>query len=303
MNESSAGKETVTIVTHSGNFHTDDIFAVATLFLVLEETKEIKLIRSREKEVIEGGDYVVDVGGIYDADNNRFDHHQEGGAGVRENTIPYASFGLVWKKYGEQLCGNKEIFEKIDKFLVQWVDAMDNGMEIVNTKIEGVYPYTVDYFFQSFNPSWQQGVEKIDDLFMNAVDLAKDLLLREISRHKDFLETDKIVENVYRNTEDKRLIVLDKNYPSGESLSKFSEPLFVVYPRDDGNWAIKAIRDSGKFFKNRKDLPKEWGGKTNEELERVTGVVGAVFCHRGLFMAVADTKEGVIKMAEIALSL
>lgn len=291
----------INIITHDSGFHTDDIFAVATLLLVLGD-HNIKITRTRDMEVIGRGDYVVDVGGIYDSDKNRFDHHQNGGAGARENTIPYASFGLVWKKFGEGLCGSAEISNKLDQVLVQWVDAMDNGIETIDSKIDGVYPYTIGSFFQTFNPSWQQGVEKMDDFFMNAVGVAKDLLLREISRRRNFLETDKIMENIYRNTEDKRLIILDKNYPCCESLSRFPEPLFAVYPRDDGSWSLKAVRDNGKTFCNRKNLPKEWGGKAGEELEKETGVSGAVFCHIGLFLAVNKTKEGALKMAEIALN-
>src|SRR5437764_1161911 len=96
----------VTIVAHNGNFHADDVFAVATVLLVLERSdfpawrQAIpKIIRTRDPKTIEKADFVVDVGGVYDAENNRFDHHQAGGAGTRANGIPYASFGLVWKKF------------------------------------------------------------------------------------------------------------------------------------------------------------------------------------------------------------
>src|SRR3989344_3845760 len=123
-----------TIVTHSGNFHTDDIFAVAVLTLVLGE-ENIEVIRSREDSIINSADYTVDVGGIYDPDKNRFDHHQIEGAGTRENSIPYASFGLVWKKFGEQLGGSVKVFEKIDQMLVQPIDAPDTGVKFLESKI------------------------------------------------------------------------------------------------------------------------------------------------------------------------
>ena len=129
----------ITIVTHNGNFHADDIFAVATLTLVFGE-ENVSVIRTRDPNIIQGADYVVDVGGIYDESKNRFDHHQKGRAGERDNTIPYASFGLVWKKYGEELSGSLEVAEKIDQILVQWIDAQDNGFQITETKISGIYP-------------------------------------------------------------------------------------------------------------------------------------------------------------------
>src|SRR3989344_2675707 len=86
------------IVVHDGGFHADDVFSVAALLLYL--SGDAKVVRTRDPRIIESGDFVVDVGGVYDAERNRLDHHQTGGAGARTNGIPYAAFGLVWKKFG-----------------------------------------------------------------------------------------------------------------------------------------------------------------------------------------------------------
>jgi uncharacterized UPF0160 family protein len=89
------GNKKVKIVTHSSEFHADDVLAVAVVCLYLDKKgANYEIIRSREKDLINKGDYVLDVGGVYDISKNRFDHHQIGGAGVRENGIPYAAFGL-----------------------------------------------------------------------------------------------------------------------------------------------------------------------------------------------------------------
>ena len=92
-------KKRIAIITHSGSFHPDDCFAVATLLIYLESQPLPAVVkRTRDAKVIKTGDFVVDVGNVYDPSKDRFDHHQEGGAGIRDNGIPYASFGLVWKK-------------------------------------------------------------------------------------------------------------------------------------------------------------------------------------------------------------
>jgi len=52
---------------------------------------------------------------------------------------------------------------------------------------------------------------------------------------------------------------------------------------------------------NRKNFPKLWAGLRDEELQNVTGVPDAIFCHRGLFLAIAKSKEGAIKLAQIAV--
>ena len=291
----------VTIVTHDGNFHTDDIFAVATLLLVLEKNYDVSVVRSREKDVILNGDYVVDVGGVYDPDKNRFDHHQAGGAGKRDNEIPYASFGLVWKKFGQILCGDREIADKIDQVLVQPIDAIDNGFQFIETKIPDVYPYDIGAFFDAFSPSWKEGNEHVDDIFLQMVSSAKMLLSRKILKYKDKLEARLVVEKIYKESDDKKLIIFDRYYPSEEFLSKFPEPLFTVFPRADGKWGLKTIRNDINSFVNRKSLPQTWAGKKDEELEQITGVQGALFCHTGRFIAVAKTKEAILKLAELAL--
>ncbi|MFQ3265592.1 MAG: uncharacterized UPF0160 family protein, partial [Colwellia sp.] len=63
----------IIIATHNGNFHADDVFSIAALKNIFPS---IKLIRTRNLELIAKADIVIDVGGEYDADAGRFDHHQ-----------------------------------------------------------------------------------------------------------------------------------------------------------------------------------------------------------------------------------
>ena len=291
----------LTIVTHSGHFHTDEIFAVATLLLVLGESGTT-IVRSREQDIINRADYAVDVGGVYDPLKKRFDHHQEGGAGMRINSIPYASFGLLWKEYGQSLTASQEVTEKIDQILVQPIDAIDNGIDFIETKVPNLYPYEIGSFFESLYPSWKETNVNVDDIFMQAVSYSKIILRREILKSKDFFEARDIVLDFYNKAGDKRIIVFDKYYPSDEFLKEFPEPVFTVFPRSDGKWGINTIREDSGSFKNRKSLPESWAGKRDEEFEKLTGVEGAVFCHLGRFIAIANTKEAILKLAETAVS-
>ena len=123
--------------THNGIFHCDEVVAVAILSIL---NKDISVIRSRDlKHLAENTDLLVDVGG------GKFDHHQKGGNGARENGIKYASAGLIWREYGKELisklAGNaleqKEvsaIAEVIDKDIIQSVDMEDNG-QFVSKKV------------------------------------------------------------------------------------------------------------------------------------------------------------------------
>ena len=293
----------VTIVTHSSKFHVDDVFAVATLQLVLEkEGKTFTVVRSRDMEIISKGDYVVDVGGIYDPETNYFDHHQEGGAGGRENGIFYSSFGLVWKKFGEGLCGSKELADKIDQKLVQPIDAHDNGITYFETHIPNLYPYDIKSVLSAFRPTWKEEAD-YDGIFNKLVPWAKILLEREIKLVNDFKELEVSIEEAYNKAEDKRLIMIE-NGASGasEALSKFPEPLFLIYPPKASytTWSLVTV-DTSIPYVSRKDLPLSWAGKMDKDLEEVTGVPGAVFCHNKRFIAVAKTKEAILAMAQIAL--
>src|SRR3989344_1599620 len=127
------------IITHSGNFHADDVLAVAALDILVGG--DYILIRTRDPEVVKTGDYVVDVGGEYDPARNRFDHHQEGGAGLRDNDIPYSSLGLVWETYGEKICGSSGAARIVDGRLCVPIDAADNGVETVHLAREDIVPY------------------------------------------------------------------------------------------------------------------------------------------------------------------
>ena len=290
------------LVTHNGAFHADDIFAFATLCLFLEKNNEaFEIIRTRDPEIIKIGDYVFDVGGIYDSEQNKFDHHQVGGAGKHENGIEYAAFGLVWKKFGIQLCENQRVVDLIDQRLVAPIDAGDNGFDLVENKHE-VSPYFIQHAFASMRPTWREKNLTDDEMFLKSVEIAKLILSREIIQIQDILLAEEAVVEIYNKTENKKIIILDKSYPSELILNNFPEPLFVIYQRDaDKLWGARTIKKDPKTFSNRKDFPKSWAGLRDEELQKITGVKDAVFCHRGLFLAVAKSKEGAIKLAQIAV--
>src|SRR3989339_207149 len=290
------------VVVHSGNFHPDDVFCVALLSVLYN--KKIKVIRTREKKILAKADFVLDVGGEYNPDKDRFDHHQQGGAGKRDNKISYSTFGLLWKKYGEEVCGSKEIADVLDKKLVQVIGADDNGFNLYQTTVEGVYPFLLTDVIYSMRPTWKEGELEMDKFFHEAVSLAKGILLKEIKIANHKIEIIKIVRDYYEKSLDKRLIIIDDpkatRYDFWDALQDFPEPLFVVYG-DSENWSVVAMRKGVNDFGNRKDFPAIWGGLRDEELAKISGVKDALFCHIGLFLVVAKSKEGAIQMAKIAL--
>jgi len=81
--------------------------------------------------------------------------------------------------------------------------------------------------------------------------------------------------------------------------------LYVVFPSLRGGWQIQQMPAEPGSFQGRKPLPEAWGALRGEALAKVTGLpLGddpAVFCHAGLFIGGAATKEDVLDMAKLAI--
>jgi len=291
-------KQKPIIAVHDGKFHADDVFACATLMLVLGG--RAKIVRTRDERLIAAADYVVDVGNVYDPARNRFDHHMPEGAGTHANGIPYAAFGLVWKAYGAAISGSPEIAARIEQKLASPIDADDNGVSLVQS-VNEVTPYGFQSFLYTYRPTWKEDPKMYDTSFAKLVEIAKRIIEREIVIAHDALEAETFVEIAYQTAADKRLIVLDGNYPFQEILSRHPEPLYVVSPRPaDTKWKVEAVRAKPFGFENRKSLPALWAGLRDADLVKASGVSGAIFCHRACFMAVAETKEAALALAKIA---
>ena len=286
------------IATHNGHYHSDDIFAVATLCIYLEG-EDVEILRTRDASLIESADFVVDIGGGHDPERCIFDHHQEGGAGKRPNGIPYASFGLVWKRYGSELSGGDEEAELVDRKLVQPIDAEDNGVEVSKEVFDNVDPYTIQDFFYAFIPTWREDDIDVDTVFKNCVDIAKRLLKREIGKAKDKKDAERLIREELGSSVEEKVIVLDRYLPWKDVVTEYPDPLFVVYPATNGeSWHVQAVPLEKGTLATRLPFPDSWAGKRDEELVEATGVEDAVFCHNGRFLAVASSKEGALELAQ-----
>jgi uncharacterized UPF0160 family protein len=285
------------LVTHDDRFHADDVFTMAT-FRILLGDKITEVVRTRDEAIIRDADIVFDVGNIYDPETGRFDHHQVEGAGARANGIPYASFGIVWKKYGAHICGSQAAADLVDEKLVLPIDASDNGFGLYDYRLDGVREYVMDTVCGSFGSTWKEE-DNFDDAFFEVVDFAERIVRREIKIAQDKVEAIPLVEAAYDTAEDKRIIVMDGPYPWKSVLEKHDEVLFAISPSKDGTkWRVNAMQSA--TFVNRKDFPREWAGLRDLELRAVSGVSDATFCHRKLFLAVAESREGAILLAKKA---
>lgn len=287
------------IATHDGSFHPDDVLAVATIQLTLGDVP-VSVIRTRNPEKIAQADWVVDVGNVYDPTTQRFDHHQNG-LPARENGIPYAAFGLVWRAYGETVCGSAAVAAEIEARLVQPIDAGDNGVSLYTLSDHQVQPYELFSVISSFRPVWGSEHD-MDEAFLEAVTFAKTLLEKIIAHTKAAEAVREMAETSYRAAEDKTLLVFDDPVDRHMFIA-YPEVQVVVYPSDieKHKWKAATIPTGDVQFESRVDFPAAWGGLRDGELAAVSGIPDAGFCHKGRFLFVAASKESAVRAANIAL--
>jgi uncharacterized UPF0160 family protein len=291
------------VATHNGGFHADEVFALAVLRAALGE---IEIVRTRESEKQAAADLRVDVGGSSDPATSDFDHHQRGGAGERENGIPYASFGLVWREFGPQIDGvDAAVLQAVDERLVQGVDANDVGLRLTSANTEGgSTPLTVSQAIAAFNPPWDVDADDAasDAAFDAAVEFAGTVLANEIASAQGLALADRLVEEAIAAAEDPRIIVLPRGMPWHRPMLENSpDALYAIYPKSKSGYAVQAVPERLGEFDNRKDFPAEWAGLEGEALQQVTRVPDAIFAHNGRFYASAESLEGALALARAAV--
>ena len=261
------------------------------------------MLRTRDEKKYSKADFVVDTGFEYDPSRGRFDHHQEGSAGMRNDKVTYSAFGLVWKEYGEKICDSKKVADILDKKLVAVIDADDCGVELCGKLLSEVKPFMLTDAIYAMRPTWKEDFSEIDNIFLKAVEFAKAVLLREIKIIKDITEAESPVDEIYHNTLDKKIIIFAEKYLPVTLLYKYPEPLFIVYKDKDGKgWRVTTIEKDENTYEPRKNFPETWWGKKDEEFIKISGVVDAFFCRNKGIFAGAESMAGAIKLAEAAIN-
>ncbi|KIF83170.1 MYG1 family protein [Noviherbaspirillum autotrophicum] len=308
------------IATHSGKFHADDVWAVTVLDIVFPGCT---LIRTRDPEKIRQADFAVDVGGIWDPQSGRFDHHQKGFAGARESGVVYASAGLVWKTHGarcvtlvaQQQTGQalsadtaQQIAYAIDADLVQYMDMADTGA--AKSAPGG---YGLSALISGFNPTW------LDEQQAGSVDAAEAMRLSQFRRAMAFMADILVnavkfrvggllaVQQVRQSEllEDGQVLFLKNASLPWSSVVRNEMPkvLFVLsYNIAEDRYMVHTVPATADSFDARKDLPASWAGLAGADLAAVTGVPDAGFCHNGRFIAAAKSFAGALTMARLALA-
>ncbi len=262
--------------THAGRFHADDVFSAALLRLL---RPDIRIYR--------GYDVPKGFSGIvFDIGFGPFDHHQKDSP-KRENGVPYAAFGLLWREYGHHILTEKEA-ERFDENFIQPLDIDDNtGSGHLLATLIG-----------SFNPSWDSR-QDADDAFEDAVDVARQILYHRL---KSILAIGRGLDAVGKalQTMEDGLVILPTYMPWKPVLIP-SKAAFVAYPSDRGGFSVQCIQSDPRDQTSHKvPFPKAWHGQPEEKLQQLTGIDDITFLHASGFLATVGSEQSVRKLVELA---
>lgn len=280
--------------THDGTFHADEVTACA-LLLLFGLIDENKIIRTRDMYVLASCEYVCDVGGSYDPSLKLFDHHQKDYQG------PLSSAGMVLKYLQSRNLMAPNEYEYFNQSLVMGVDAHDNGKDPL---IPGYCSFS--HVISNFTPIHYDCSDfEQNEAFHAALRFTCEHLRRLKERFNYMQSCRKIVAECMKEYEGKDYLIFHQNLPWLEiffELGGATHPArFVIMPSGN-HWKLRGIPPS---YENRMSVrlpqPQEWAGLLEEDLKKVSGIQGAVFCHKGRFISVWETREDAMAALEYAL--
>jgi uncharacterized UPF0160 family protein len=262
------------------------------------------------------------------------------GYGTKDGlAVPMAAFGMLWHNFplervptGLQPGQLDDYHVVVDRMLVRAIDAADcgwkprlrmsGGTEDVGPRPDGWAPpkhghcagwYSVEVPSSPVSCSLSQAISWLnpgtgaspaerDAAFGRAVEICSQILegvFRNAAEHVLAKAAVMSAESV-----DGRVLVLQQFVPWQEHI--FVRPdqdqlQYVVFPSERGGFMLQQIPVALGSFEGRKPLPAPWAGLRDSELRNVTGVADAVFCHPGRFCGGAESLEGTLAMAKLAV--
>jgi uncharacterized UPF0160 family protein len=278
--------------THDGTFHADEVTACA-LLLIYNLIDRDKIHRTRNTQDLETYAFVCDVGGQYCLESKRFDHHQVSYQGE------LSSAGMVWRYLKEMQIVDEPTYWFLHRSLISGVDAHDNGRGSLESGV-----CTFSQIISNFVPiHYDVSAQDQDLAFFEALHFVVGHIQRSLDRFAYIQQCRDVVREAM--LEGKEYLSFAQPMPWLDAFFELGgeqhSAQFVIMP-SGGRWKLRGIPPtSDDRMKVRKSLPKKWAGLLEKDLKIASGISGAVFCHKGLFISVWETREDALKAMECAL--
>ncbi|CRH00871.1 conserved Plasmodium protein, unknown function [Plasmodium relictum] len=312
------------IGTHSGRFHTDEILA-SVMLKFLPEYRNATIIRTRDQEKLDKCDVVVDVGGVYNHETKRYDHHQKEFNDTldEKHNIRLSSAGLIYKHYAKDIFRKgfnitdedkvNALYDKIYSAFIESIDAIDNGIN----QYEGEEKYQINTTLQNrvnrLNPNFLEDDVDENERFKLASNLVKEEFIHFVNYYSNvwYLAkniTREAIDDRYNFHKSGRVICISKNCPYYEHLYDIEEELnikgdilFCIFFDRYKNYRCTAISKKNENFTLRLPFPASFRGLKGEELEKASNIKGLTFVHYSGFTSGGENIECLIKLVEATL--
>ncbi|KAF5891503.1 UPF0160 protein MYG1, mitochondrial, partial [Clarias magur] len=242
---------------------------------------DAEIVRTRDPVQLEKCDVVVDVGGVYDHQRHRYDHHQRSFEETFKSLCPekpwvtrLSSAGLVYLHFGRQVLShlthlahdNKQLevlYDKMYENFVEEVDAVDNGICQYDGEARYTITTTLSTRVSHLNPWWNSESQDTEDGFKKAISLVgAEFLDRLLYYQKAWLPARVVVESAIQTRHEVdisgEIVVLGEGgCPWKEHLFSLEKELkldiaikFVLYPDQNGHWRVQCVPAGLNTFHN-----------------------------------------------------
>ncbi|KAL3499081.1 hypothetical protein ACH5RR_041813 [Cinchona calisaya] len=291
----SSNPSTKRVGTHNGSFHCDEALGCFMIRLT-HKFSSAQIVRTRDSQVLEKLDAVLDVGGVYDPIRTVMIITKKS---LMRLLVMHLGKEIIAKELGvdEEHPGVQRLFLAIYKSFMEAIDAIDNGINQYDTNQPPKYVNNTHLSSRvgRLNLDWidpDQSSEKENEAFESAMLLAGSEFLDSVCFHvRSWLPARSLVMECLAERQDinqsGEIKVLKRFCPDDRSKS----------------WRVQAVSISPDIFESWKPLPTQWRGLRDDELSKLTGIPGCIFVHMSGFIGGNQSYEGALTMAKAALKL
>ena len=276
------GKANFTV--HDGNFHADDVAAVALASRLFGGSDNVNIIRTRDPLKFKG--LVMDVG------EGPLDHH--GSASSTDSLgIPESSFSKVFNVMRTKLTPEQKAYLYFRKNVVDPVSKLDNGVPLRRGE------QSLFNWVPSFNNNYSErgNSQAQDERFRTAVRMAEAILDRELQNAAVANTTAGIKAKILRKARNHDVVEVPIGLDVQDALA-YTNAKFMLSPASDGSYRLQCVPQAHRGrFSQKIPFPNSWAGLRDNKLQSASGIPGAMFCHSGRFLAGFKSKEEALRAA------
>lgn len=242
-----SGKGELWVATHNGKLHKDDVLSVAIVKLALPDHK-IKVVRTRDEDIINAADIVLDVGGVCDPKKFRFDHHD---GAVMEVELSQFIMGRITG-------GNISLLKFINpdedimyldrckastvlQLIGDLIKLEDDQLVTEILKVSLTDQYGPKEFLKGpFDVIDVLATDYTDETFNDIVSITIGIIKAMISKTKELCRQSRVIEYaVCRNFKTRDPILVLDSWGPWQGFTKLHPWILgVIHPVDNGGWML-----------------------------------------------------------------